>query len=57
MNILKQIAPVERPPVTLNGLDFRSLFLWLSTSMKRVSTGKIGEAIELPPVGWGKIKV
>ncbi|MDB9318250.1 vWA domain-containing protein [Nodularia spumigena] len=51
---LKQIAP-ERPPVMLNGLDFRSLFVWLSTSMKRVSSGKVGEAIALPAVGWGQI--
>jgi uncharacterized protein YegL len=55
MNLLKQITPPERPPVMLNGLDFRDLFVWLSTSMKRVSTGKIGEAIALPPIGWGQI--
>ncbi|MBW4557964.1 MAG: VWA domain-containing protein [Trichormus sp. ATA11-4-KO1] len=55
MNKLKQIAPPERPPVSLNGLDFRSLFIWLSTSMKRVSSGKVGEAVALPPVGWGQI--
>jgi len=55
INLLKQIAPPERPPVMLNGLDFRDLFVWLSTSMKRVSTSKIGEAIALPPIGWGQI--
>ena len=55
MNTLKQIAPPERPPVTLKGLDFSALFVWLSTSMKRVSSGKIGEAVPLPPVGWGQI--
>ena len=55
MNKLRQIAPPKRPPVTLNGLDFRSLFVWLSTSMKRVSSGKVGEAVALPPVGWGQI--
>ena len=53
MITLKQIAP--RPPVALNGLDFRSLFVWLSTSMKRVSSGKVGEAVALPPVEWGQI--
>jgi uncharacterized protein YegL len=52
---LKQIAPLERPPVTLRGLDFRSLFLWLSTSMKRISGSKIGQAVSLPPMGWGQI--
>ncbi|BDA76276.1 von Willebrand factor, type A (plasmid) [Calothrix sp. PCC 7716] len=55
MQILKQIAPPERPPVLLNGLDFSSLFIWLSTSMKRVSSGKVGEVLALPPVGWGQI--
>ncbi|QDZ40872.1 VWA domain-containing protein [Euhalothece natronophila Z-M001] len=56
MEILKQIAPSNRPPVWLNGLDFRSMFLWLSASMKQVSGQKVGEAVELPPVsGWAQI--
>ncbi|MBW4688673.1 MAG: VWA domain-containing protein [Komarekiella atlantica HA4396-MV6] len=55
MSILKQISPPERPPVTLNSLDFRELFVWLSTSMKRVSSGKVGQAVALPAVGWGQI--
>lgn len=52
---LKQIAPPQRPPVLLNGLDFRSLFVWLSSSMRRVSQNKVGDVIALPPVGWGQI--
>lgn len=56
MNTLRQIAPPERPPVLLNGLDFKSMFQWLSTSMKRVSSSQVGAAmIALPPVGWGQI--
>jgi uncharacterized protein YegL len=55
MNILKQISPSERPPVTLNGLDFRELFVWLSASVKRVSSGKVGQAVALPAMGWGQI--
>jgi uncharacterized protein YegL len=55
MNTLRQIAPPERSPIMLNGLDFRSLFVWLSTSMKRVSSGKVGQAVALPSVGWGQI--
>jgi uncharacterized protein YegL len=55
MTTLRQIAPPERPPVLLNGLDFQPLFVWLSTSMKRVSSGKVGEVLALPPVGWGQI--
>jgi uncharacterized protein YegL len=52
---LKQIALPQRPPVLLNGLDFSSLFVWLSSSMRRVSQNKVGEVIALPPVGWGQI--
>jgi uncharacterized protein YegL len=55
MSKLRQIASPQRPPLLLNGLDFRSLFLWLSSSMKRVSTGKIGDSVSLPPVGWGTV--
>jgi uncharacterized protein YegL len=57
LKTLSQIAPVDRPPVLLNGLDFQSLFVWLSKSMKRVSSGKVGEAVELPPVGWGQVNL
>jgi uncharacterized protein YegL len=40
----------------LNGLDFRSMFLWLSDSMVRVSTSTVGgDMVALPPVGWGQI--
>ena len=42
MDTLRQIAPPERPPVLLNGFDFKSMFQWLSTSMKRVSTSQVG---------------
>ena len=56
MNKLRQIALPERPPVLLNGLDFTSMFQWLSTSMKRVSSSKVGGTmIQLPAVGWGQI--
>ena len=55
MDTLNHVVPPSRPAVHLNGLDFRSLFIWLSSSMKRVSSGKVGEVIVLPPVGWGQI--
>ncbi|HEY9826015.1 MAG TPA: VWA domain-containing protein [Stenomitos sp.] len=56
MNTLQQIAPPARPPLMLNGLDFRSMFLWLSDSMVRVSTSTVGgDMVALPPVGWGHI--
>ncbi|MBT9316723.1 vWA domain-containing protein [Leptothoe spongobia] len=55
MKTLRQIAPSERPPLLLKGLDFSPMFVWLSASMKRVSSSKVGEALALPPVEWGQI--
>jgi uncharacterized protein YegL len=56
METLRQISPADRPPLLLNGLDFRSMFQWLSDSMVRVSSSTVGgEMVVLPPVGWGQI--
>lgn len=56
METLRQITPAVRPPMLLSGLDFRSMFVWLSDSMKRVSSSTVGgEMVALPPVGWGQI--
>jgi len=56
MHTLGQIAPPERPPVLLHGLEFRPMFKWLSDSMKRVSSSQVGgTTIALPAVGWGQI--
>lgn len=55
--ILSQIAPVSRPPLLLNGLDFKSMFLWLSQSMKQVSHSQPGATtmVQTAPVGWGQV--
>jgi uncharacterized protein YegL len=54
MEILSQIA--VREPMMLQGLKFDDLFLWLSRSQQRVSSGKVGEQIALPPVtGWASL--
>ena len=56
MNKLAQIAPKERPPKPLNGLDFKSLFVWLSKSLTNVSHSKVGEQVPLAPIdGWTKV--
>lgn len=57
MPTLSQIAPPTIPPVKLDGLKFRELFRWLSASLKRVSTSKVGGGqVELPPIsGWGQV--
>ncbi len=53
MERLQEIA--ARAPVKLNGLDFGEMFVWLSTSMQRVSHSKVDEQVDLPPLGWGKV--
>ncbi len=55
MEILTQIAPPERPPLTLDGLRFKDMFLWLSSSLQRVSHSRVGVQVELPPVTWGHV--
>ena len=53
---LSQIAPKERPPKSLIGLDFKSLFLWLSKSLTNVSHSKVGDQVPLEPIdGWAKV--
>lgn len=54
-DFLRQISSPERPPMAIQVEDFREFFIWLSASMKRVSSGKIGESVELPAVGWGRV--
>lgn len=57
MHTLKRIAPPQRPPVHLRGLEFAELFSWLSTSLQRVSSGKVGEMRALPPItGWAEVE-
>ena len=54
MNILRQIS--VREPLPLKGLDFTSLFQWLSNSMSSVSRSSLDAEITLEsPSGWAKI--
>jgi uncharacterized protein YegL len=46
---------VVRPPVKLNGLDFRGMFQWLSASMAKVAESRVGDQVALPPVDWGTV--
>jgi len=52
MDRLAQICSPSRPPLKLEGLNFRELFLWLSASMKSVSQSQLGTTAKLPPPGW-----
>lgn len=54
MKTLAQIA--VRQPLILQGLRFTELFLWLSSSQKRVSASKVGEDVGLEsPAGWATV--
>lgn len=45
-----------RSPVKLKGLMFREFFLWLSSSMKMVSSKNPGTNVQmLPPSGWAEL--
>jgi len=53
-DILGQIS--VREPLKLKGLMFREFFLWLSASMKMVSSKNPGSNISLlPPQGWTEL--
>jgi uncharacterized protein YegL len=54
MEKLAQIA--VRRPVKLDGLKFAQMFLWLSSSQKRVSASRVGERTSLPPLDdWSEV--
>lgn len=54
MDTLRQIS--TRTPLALDGLKFRELFLWLSSSLSSVSRSTPGTEVALaPPTGWAKV--
>jgi len=59
MELLKKIAPPNRPPVWLKQGKFREMFEWLSKSQAKVSASKVGEQVNLEnptgPQGWAEI--
>jgi uncharacterized protein YegL len=56
-DILKQIAVGD--PIKLEGLRFRDLFAWLSSSLGAVAQSQPGDEVKLDspvgPKGWGSI--
>ena len=59
MDVLNQISPPARAALKLKGLSFKELFLWLSNSLKAVSSSKPGEDVRIanPTAdnGWGTV--
>jgi uncharacterized protein YegL len=54
MRILSQIS--VREPLRLDGLRFRDLFIWLSTSLRQVSQSTPGMEVPLQsPQGWASV--
>jgi uncharacterized protein YegL len=54
MDILTQIA--TRTPLKLDGLKFRELFAWLSSSLSGVSRSQVGQTVPLSsPAGWAEV--
>jgi uncharacterized protein YegL len=54
MDVLKQIS--AREPLVLDGLRFRDLFSWLSSSLRSVSRSTPGTEVPLqPPSGWASV--
>jgi len=46
---------VVRTPLKLKGLNFAEMFLWLSSSMSKISQSKVDDIVALPPPGWGTV--
>ena len=55
MQVLTRLCPPGRPPLTLAGLNFVELFVWLSSSMSQVAKSKVDDQVALPPPGWGAV--
>lgn len=54
MEILRQIS--VREPLSLQGLQFRELFAWLSASLRAVSQSALGTEVPLQsPAGWASV--
>ena len=56
---LTELNPA-RPPVKLQGLEFKKMFQWLSTSQQAVSRSMLGDTVPLQdptagPTGWATV--
>ncbi len=56
ISTLSRICSPDRPPMRLQGLSFRELFTWLSSSLGGVARSQPGQLVALPaPTGWSAV--
>jgi uncharacterized protein YegL len=57
MDTLAKICPPTRPPVKMAGLQFKEMFMWLSSSLSTVSASQpgAGRLMIAPPTGWTEV--
>jgi uncharacterized protein YegL len=57
MDTLAKICPPTRPPVKMTGLQFKEMFMWLSSSLSTVSASQpgAGRLMIAPPTGWTEV--
>jgi uncharacterized protein YegL len=56
MDVLAQISSPGRTPLSLDGLKFRELFRWLSSSLRSVSRSTLGTEAKIEaPKGWTSV--
>jgi uncharacterized protein YegL len=54
-NLARLRTIAAREPLRLKGLNFRELFVWLSSSMQAVAQSRPDEQVPLAPAGWASL--
>ena len=56
LRILGELS--SKPPLMLNGIKFRELFVWLSASLSAASRSRPGDSLQLPPTDvWRNVGI
>lgn len=56
MDTLRKICAPDHPPVKMAGLQFKEMFVWLSASLRSVSSSQPGTKVQIaPPTGWTEV--
>jgi len=55
LQVLSQICSPDRPPQKLEGLNFKEMFMWLSSSLGSVVRSKPNEKVALSRIGWAEV--